>query len=70
METPTLNNRVHNDILAKLVGKLQTGIIPWRKVWQTGDPTRLPSNFATRKQYHGPLNKMALWVAQQVSCFR
>lgn len=65
METPTVDNAVHNDLLGKLVAKLRENVIPWRKVWTTGDPTRLPTNFLTRKQYHGPLNKMALWVAQQ-----
>ncbi|MDA0834861.1 MAG: zincin-like metallopeptidase domain-containing protein [Planctomycetota bacterium] len=65
MVNPTVDNAVHNEILGKLVAKLREGVVPWRKVWTTGDPTRLPTNFLTRKQYHGPLNKMALWVAQQ-----
>jgi antirestriction protein ArdC len=48
-----------------LVGKLREGVVPWRKVWQTGDPTRMPTNYLTRKQYHGGVNKMNLWTAQQ-----
>lgn len=69
MVNPTVDNAVHNKILGKLVAKLREGVVPWRKVWTTGDPTRLPTNFLTRKQYHGPLNKMALWVAQQQRAF-
>ena len=65
MVTPTVDNEVRNEILAKLVAKLHQGVIPWRKNWQTGDPTRMPTNFLTRKQYHGGVNKMNLWTAQQ-----
>lgn len=65
MDTATNTNNIRNEVLTRLIEKMKGGVAPWRKSWNSTDPTRLPTNYKTRKPYHGPLNKMVLWDAQR-----
>jgi antirestriction protein ArdC len=64
----TVHNDFHNEILAKLVGKLREGVVPWGRVWKTGDPTRMPTNYLTRKQYHASNGTRNLHARQKNPC--
>jgi antirestriction protein ArdC len=40
---------IYQSITDKIVKKLESGIIPWRKSWRSG----IPRNFASKRPYSG-----------------
>lgn len=64
--TPKSQAEIYDDITAKIVAKLETGVAPWVKPWKTDglSGNAFPRNVVTNKFYRG-INVLLLWCEQQ-----
>ena len=44
-------NQVYEIITERIIGQLESGVVPWRKPWKTQG--NIPTNFVTKKPYRG-----------------
>lgn len=55
------NNKIHAEITAKIVAKLDAGVIPWRKPWKAYGAGNMPRNAISHRPYSGA-NVVLLWM--------
>ena len=56
---------VYQIVTDKIVGMLETGVVPWRKPWSSAG---LPRNLVTKKPYRG-INHFLLSASKYASPF-
>lgn len=55
--------KIHEEVTAKIVAELETGVVPWVKPWKNGAAGQcMPVNAATNRAYRG-VNILTLWAA-------